>query len=171
MHLDYPLQQHARHRAEPFQLAFVYRARSILGTPDDCLLKVSGRGLTLLSRNEEALEAPTLVLRDVFGSALELSPMQVRLTGAPPQEPIMHLRVDAPVSHAQRVKRVLRRRSVEVADESFGRTRCTLRGKAPLTQLLGLSAEMKHVTLGSALVWTALAGYAPCPLDPEPAAA
>jgi hypothetical protein len=65
MLLEYPLQQHARHRAEPFQLAFVYRARSILGNPE----------------------------------------------------------------------------------------------------------EMKHVTLGSAVVRTALSRYAPCPLDPEPAAA
>jgi hypothetical protein len=171
MQLDYPLQQHARHRAEPFQLAFVGRAQSILRTAEDCLLEGSGRGLTLLARNEQSLEAPTLVLREVFGAALELSPLQVRLAGVPPHEPIMHVRVNAPASRMERVKRVLRRRFVATLEESHGDTRCVMHAEAPLRTLLGLDAELKLVTLGSALVWTELARYAPCPVDPEPAAA
>ena len=171
MHRDYPLQQHARHRAEAVQPAFVHRAKLILQKPDDCLLKESKHGLTLLARNEEALAGPTLVLREVFGAALELSPLQVRLTGVPPHEPIMDVRINVPVSRIEPVKRVLRRRSIAILEESRGGTRCLLQGEAPLTQLLGLGVDLKHVTLGSSLLWTTLARYEPVLPDPEPMAA
>lgn len=168
MHRDYPLQRHARHRLAALRPAFNHRAKSILKGPDDCLLKESGEGLTLLARNEEALAGPVSVLREVFGAALELSPLQVRLTGVPPHKPIMHVRVNVPVSREEPVKRVLRRRSVSILEESRGGTRCLLQGEAPLTNLLGLAADLKHVTLGCSLVWTSLARYEPCSLDPEP---
>jgi hypothetical protein len=122
-------------------------------------------------KKQEALEAPTLVLREVFGPALELGPMQVRLAGVPPHEPIMHVCVNAPLAHIEPVRRVLLRRRVEILEASDGRTRCVLRGEAPLARLLGLSAELKQVTLGSALLWTALTRYALRLPDPDPAAA
>ncbi len=171
MHRDYPLQQHARHRMESLRRAFVHRAKSILHKADDCLLEESKNGISLLARNEEALAGPTSVLREVFRAALELSPLQVRLTGTPPHEPIMHVRVNVPASRVEPVKRVLRRRSVTVREESQGGTRCLLQGEAPLTRILGLGVDLKHVTLGSSLLWTALARYAPVLLESEPAAA
>jgi Elongation factor G C-terminus len=171
MYRDYPLQQHARHRAETVQPAFVHRAKLMLRKPDDCLLKESQCGLTLLARNEEALAGPISVLRQVFGAALQLSPLQVRLTGVPPHEPIMDVRINVPSSRIEPVKRVLRRRSIAILEESRGGTRCLLQGEAPLTQLLGLGVDLKHVTLGSSLLWTTLARYEPVVLDPEPIAA
>ena len=171
MHHDYPLQRHARHRLEVMQPAFIHRASLILKAPDDCLLRQSRTGLILLARNEQALAGPVSVLREVFGGALELSPLQVRLIGVPPQQPIMHLRVNAPVSRDKAVMRVLRRRSVAIQEETRGGTRCLLQGEAPLTHLLGLDADLKSVTLGGALLWTSLARYEPVSLDPEPQAA
>jgi hypothetical protein len=171
MYRDYPLQRHARHRLETLQPAFIHRAKSILNMPDACLVKKSTHGLTLLARNEEALEGPVAVLNQVFGAALELSPLQVRLTGVPPHEPIMHVRVNVPVSREEPVKRVLRRRSVAILEESRGGTRSLLQGEAPLTHILGLGSDLKHVTLGCSLLWTTLARYEPCSLEPEPLAA
>lgn len=171
MHLDYPLQQRARHCAEPFQLAFAYRARSVLGEPEDCVVQASGAGLTLLARNEAALEEPVLVLREVFGAGLELCPPEVRLAGEPPQVPIMHLRVDAAQSLGDFVLQVLRYRSVRVLEASRRDGRYVLRGEAPLTHLLGLKAELQQAKQDVAQVWIGLSRYAPSPLDPAPAAA
>ncbi len=171
MHRDYPLQRHARHRLETLQPAFIQCAKWLLRTRDDCLLEESQNGLTLLARNEEALEAPVWVLREAFGGVLEWSPLQVRLTGAPPRAPIMHVRVNVPASREEPAKRVLRRRSVAILEESRGGTRCLLQGEAPLANLLGLGSDLKSVTLGRSLLWTSLARYETRSPDPEPAAA
>ena len=169
--LEYPLQQHARQRAAPSQRTFLHRAKSILKSSHGCALQGSVGGLTLLARNEEALAAATLALREVFGTSLELTPPQVRLAGTPPHEPIMHVRANVPASRIELVTRVLHRRGVAILDESDGGTRCLLRAKAPLTRLLGLGADLKELTLGTSLLWTELDRYAPCPIDPERAAA
>ena len=171
MHRDYPLQRHVRHRSEALQTAFIQRAKWLLRTLDDCLLEEFRNGLTLLARNEEALEAPVWVLREAFGAVLEWSPLQVRLIGAPPQAPIMHVRVNVPASREEPAKQVLRRRSVPILEESRGGTRCLLRGEAPLANLLGLGSDLKSVTLGRSLLWTSLARYETCSPDPESAAA
>ena len=168
---EYPLQQHARQRAAQSQRTFRHRAKAILTSPDDCLLQESVRGLTLLARNEEALAAAALTLRKVFGPSLELTPPQVRLTGTPPHEPIMNVRANVPASRIEPVKRILHRRGIAVLEESAGGTRCLLRAEAPLARLLGLGADLKGVTLGTSLLWTELAHYAPCPVNAERAAA
>jgi hypothetical protein len=162
MLLEYPLQQRARHRSERLQLDFVDWAKSMLRTADDCIVRPGGRGLLLVARNEEALETQTSRLRETFGTALEFTQREVRLVGSPPQEPVVHLRVNAPVARIEPVRRVLRERGVAVQDESPGLTRCLLQGEAPLARTLGLGAELKTVTLGSALLWTTLLRYAPC---------
>ena len=168
---EYPLQQHARQRAAQSQRTFRHRAKAILTSPHDCLLQESVRGLTLLARNEEALAAAALTLRKVFGPSLELTPPQVRLTGTPPHEPIMNVRANVPASRIEPVKRILHRRGIAVLEESAGGTRCLLRAEAPLARLLGLGADLKGVTLGTSLLWTELAHYAPCPVNAERAAA
>ena len=171
MHRDYPLQRHARHRLETLQPAFIQRAKCVLETLDECLLEESQDGLTLLAPNEEALEAPVGVLREAFGAVLEWSPLEVRLIGAPPRAPIMHVRVNVPAFREEPAKRVLRRRSVAIFEESRGGTRCLLLGEAPLANLLGMGSDLKSVTLGRSLLWTRLARYGTCSPDPDPAAA
>ena len=128
-------------------------------------------GITLLARNEEALAAAALTLREVFGTSLELTPPQVRLTGTPPHEPIMNVRANVPAARIEPVKRIFHRRGVAALEESTGGTRCLLRAEAPLAQLLGLGADLKGVTLGTSLLWTELAHYAPRPIDSERPAA
>ena len=171
MHRDYPLQRHARHRLETSLPEFIPRAKWLLKALDDCLLEESRNGLTLLARNEEALETPVWMLREAFGAVLEWGPLQVRLTGAPPRAPIMHVRVNVPAFREEPAKRVLRRRSVAIFEESRGGTRCLLQGEAPLANLLGMGSDLKSVTLGRSLLWTRLARYETCSPDPEPAAA
>jgi hypothetical protein len=168
MLLEYPLQQRARHRSERLQLDFVERAKVMLGTADDCVVRPGGRGLLLVARNEEALETQTSRLRETFGAALEFTRREVRLVGSPPQEPLVHVRVNAPVARIEPVRRLLLERGVAVQDESRGLTRCLLQGEAPLARILGLGIELKEVTLGSALLWTTLVGYAPCMVTPLP---
>jgi hypothetical protein len=171
MYLDYPLAQVARQRAQPFQIAFAEKARSILGTPDDCVLEASHRGLTLLARNEEALVAPRQVLQEVFGTALVLEPIVVRLVpGTPPLEPIVHVRVNAPLRHAQHVRSILQRRSLTVLEEGASTTRCLVRAEGRLAKALGLAGELDRLSGGPALLWIALARYEPCAPDPPVAA-
>lgn len=167
---EHPLQQLARHRTERFQLAFARRAASMLCSTDDCVLQPSGAGLTLFARNEDALEGPVLMLRDEFGFDLELAAPQVRYAGTPLHEPVMHIRVNAPATRINTVRQVLLNRAVYILEESCGGTRCLIRGEAPLVRVLGLSVHLKRLTMGTALVWTGLARYAPC-TDPEPTAA
>jgi hypothetical protein len=158
----YPLQQRAGFRRLSPRTAFVHSARSILQKPRDCLLRRSGEGLMVLAKDENALMAATSTLRDYFGPDLHLSAPQVRLIGKPPREPIMHVRVNVPVFRIELVKQQLHRRSVALPEKSRGGTRCLLQGEAPLTRLLGLSADLDGVTLGRALVWTKLVRYEPC---------
>jgi hypothetical protein len=161
---DYPLQQRARHRIERLQLAFVDRARPMLRTAHDCVVKPGGRALLLLARSETALETPTFLLREAFGAALEFTRPEVRHVGSPPREPVVQFRVNAPVTRIDAVRRVLAQRGITLQDESRGDTRCLLQGEARLAQVLGMSPELKQVTLGSALLWTTLVRYAPCAL-------
>jgi hypothetical protein len=171
MHLDHPLAQRARHRTEPFQLAFAEKARSILGAPDDCVLHVSHHGLTLLARNEEALKAPRQVLQEVFGAVLALDPIEVRLVpGTPPLEPIAHVRVNAPLRHLERIRFALRGRSLTVVEQDASTTRCVVRAEGRLAKTLGLGDELAELPGGPVLLWTALARYAPCEPDPLTAA-
>ena len=163
---DYPLQQRACHRSERLQLAFVDRARAMLRTAHDCVVKPGGRALLLLARSETALEAPTFLLREAFGAALQVTRPEVRLAGSPPREPVVRVRVNAPATRIEAVRHVLRQRGVTVDEESRGLTRCLLQGEARLAQILGMGLELKQVTLGSALFWTTLTRYAPCaPVD------
>jgi hypothetical protein len=171
MHLDHPLEERARHRAEPFQLAFAARARAVLGTPDDCVLDASHRGLTLLARNEESLKAPRMVLQEIFGTALEFEPIEVRLVpGTPPLEPIAHVRVNAPLRQVERVRLALQRRGLVVVEQDASTTRCVVRAEGRLAKTLGLGDELAGLSGGPVLLWTALARYAPCEPDPLPAA-
>ena len=171
MHRDFPLQQRVRHRNESLRSAFVQAAKSILRNRHDCGLEESEAGLTLLGRSEEDLAHYTGRLRQHFGVGLQVSALQVRLLGTPLCEPIMHVHVNVPASRIESVKQQLRRRSIAIREESCGGTRCLLQAEAPMRQLLGLGADLKCLTLGSSLLWTALARYEPCSPEPSPAAA
>jgi translation elongation factor EF-G len=125
----------------------------------------------VLAKDEDALAAAASTLRDYFGPDLHLSAPQARLIGIPPHEPIMHVRVNVPVSRIESVKQQLLRRSISLGEESRGGTRCLLQGEAPLVRLLGLSADLKSVTLGCSLLWMKLARYEPCLRGPDSTAA
>jgi hypothetical protein len=93
--------------------------------------------------------------------------VQVRLAGSPPHEPVVRVRVNAPVARVERVRHVLRQRGVRPVTESLGLTRCLLLGEARLARLLGLGAELRAVSLGSTLLWTDVDHYAPVSPAPD----
>lgn len=168
MNADFPLEQLVRHRRQPQQAAFAARAQSILPAQDDCLLVASERGLVLRGRNEEALAAPRAVLQDAFGAEpLDIAPIRVRLLpGTPPCEPIMHVRIDAPLSLRPQVLWALQRRRVALLEQDAVHARSILRGEGQAARLLGLGDELHRLGDASVQLQTALSRYVPLAPDP-----
>jgi hypothetical protein len=103
MHYELPLEQLVRRRGKVFQLAFANEAKELMPPAEDFALDASRRGLLVLASNEEALERPVQVLRDVYGAELLAEPPRVRLIGGVQlKEPIMHLRVSLYANFASR---------------------------------------------------------------------
>lgn len=160
MHLQFPLAQQVRHRRIALR-EFAARAAPILGARDDCRLDASDAALALLARNEEALALPRQILQQVFGADIEFEPVRVRLAGTPPHEPIMHVRIDAPLPSLPKVRRALQQRRIVLLEQDIVRTRAILRGEGLAARLLGLGDELSTPGGASILLWVALSRYAP----------
>src|SRR5687768_14757090 len=92
MHMHLPIEQLLRREGMPFQFAFATEAKELVPQREDFLLNPSHKGLRVLARNEEALAAPVELLRELYGSGLQVEPPKVRLMGTVQvQEPIMHV--------------------------------------------------------------------------------
>ena len=161
MNFDLPIEQLVRRSDTRFQLGFATEARERIPAGEGCVLSASRRGLHVLARNEDGLAPPLDVLRDVYGPSLEVGPPAVRLIkGVQVQEPIMHVRISLETGFQEAVKRAMIARRATV-EEEYERTRyAVLRYEAPLMRLLGLPAELKRLTGGTARYWIVLSHYA-----------
>lgn len=167
MHPNLPLEQLVRRRGAAFQLAFATEAKELMPPADDFALDASRKGLLVLASNEEALERPVQVLRDVYGPQVVMEPPRVRLLGGVQlKEPIMHLRVSMYAHFREPVKAALAKRRAMLSEDYVRDTYCVLRYEAPLASLLGFPAELARLTAGTAKQWIALSHYAIVTGDP-----
>jgi|SRR5687767_11380683 hypothetical protein len=161
MHLHLPIEQLVQCVGTAFQFGFATEAKELLPEGEEFLLNASHRGLHVLARSEEALTLPRDVLLDVYGPSLRIDAPRVRLIeGVQVQEPIMHVRISLPTQYLESVKRAMRRRDAGACEEYLRATHCVLRYQAPLADLLGLAAELRELTDGSAKHWLSLSHYA-----------
>jgi predicted membrane GTPase involved in stress response len=167
MHLELPLEQLAKRRGAAFQFAFATEAKELMPDADGFALSASHRGLHVLAQNEDALARPVQVLREVYGTSLELAPPRARLIeGVQVKEPIMHVRISMYADFRAEVKALLSRRGATLFEEYVRSTYCVLRCEAPLADLLGFPAEMRRLTAGTAKHWIVLSHYAIVTRDP-----
>ena len=144
MYADLPIQQLLRRKDTRFQLGFAHEAREIMPQSDEFHLAPSPKGLQVLGRNEDALEKPVELLRDIYGAKLHVQPPEVRLIeGVQVKQPVMHLRIRGDKAFLAPVKRALLERGAIPEEEELQHNAFVLRYEAPLAHLLGLPAELQ----------------------------
>ena len=172
MYFQYPLESLARRRSAKSQMDFARQAKLALVDTDELFSRPFADGLVLFAANEDALEEPTRILRDLYGEVVELRPPRVRvIPGEPEQEPIMNVRITARVEHEGRIIGELRRRGAEILEKCIRGRVFIVRAEAPLALVLGLPASLDVLTGGTAAHAIRLVRYAPVPppFDPEAA--
>jgi hypothetical protein len=143
MYVDLPIRQLLRRKDTRFQLGFAHEAREILPQSDEFHAAPCPKGLQVLGRNEDALERPVEVLRDVYGAKIHVQPPEVRLIeGVQIKQPVMHVRIRGEKALLAAVKRALLERGAVPEEEDVQSSTFVLRYEAPLAHLLGLPAEL-----------------------------
>jgi hypothetical protein len=159
---EYPLERLCAHRSEPFQLSFARQAQELLRERDDVELLASHRGLTVRGETEEPIAAAVEVLRDYYGSQLEIGPPTIRYhNGVTLEQPWMGLTVRCPVDYLDRVKTDLIARSATIGVCETYAGRCLLQGCAPLAYLVGYRSALEKLTSGAGRHAMWLSHYAP----------
>lgn len=172
MYYQYPLETLARGRRAASQIEFAKRAREALHDTDELLSRPLPAGLALFAANEEALEDPTRILRDLYGDFVEVRPPRARIIpGNPAQQPIMNVRVTARTEHSVAILAELRSRAARIVEECVRGRTFIVRAEAPLALLIGFPARLAALTGGSAHPAIRLLRYAPVSRDFEPGAA
>ena len=172
MNFQYPLETLARRRATASQLDFAREARGVFDDDDDTLFEAHDHGLAIFAANEDALERPVQVLRQLYGDQVEVRRPKVRyLPGEPLHEPIMHVRVSVRREFADAVVRELRQRGARIVEQCVRPRLVIVRAEAPLAVLLGLPALLEVMTDGTASHAIRLLHYAPLPPELDPLAA
>jgi predicted membrane GTPase involved in stress response len=167
MRFDMPIEQVLRRTDTRFQFGFANEAKELIQEKEEFLLRASPVGLLVLARHEDALAAPVVMLREVYGSKLEVKPPRVRLIkGVQVQEPIMQVRIALKRAYRSAAKAVMSARGAALDEEYAKGNYCVLRYEAPLVRLLGLPAELRDRTAGEAKHWIALSHYALVTRDP-----
>jgi predicted membrane GTPase involved in stress response len=156
-----PIEQLVRRTDTRLQPGFVAEANELFPEQDEYVLAGSSAGLLILGRNEQALEMPVDILREVYGRGIAVHAPRARLIGgARTREPVMHVRISLERRFAESVKDAMAARGVTPTEEYASANHCILRYEAPLARLLGLPAELSRLTHGRASHWTALSHYA-----------
>jgi len=172
MHYQYPLETLARKRGTVSQLEFAQQARGALFDSDEAIFEAHGHGLAIFAANEDAIEQPARILREIYGPAVEIRRPKVRvMPGEPPHEPIAQVRVTTGSRFALAVVAELQRRDARILEKCERRRVFVVRAKAPLAALLGLPAALHAIAGDEAVHSIRLLGYAPLEPAPPPVAA
>jgi len=171
MHYQYPLETLARRRSTTSQIDFAREATRTLVDSDELLFEPYEHGLAIFAANEDALEAPRRILREIYGDFVEVRQPQVRyIPGKPPQEPLMSVRVTGRADSVGRVLAELRLRSAHIVEQCIRGRIVILRAEARLADLLGFPARLARITDGTATHSIRLLRYVAVADDPQPAA-
>ena len=167
MNYQYPLEALARRRGSAAQREFAQQARHALFDSDDAIYEAHDHGLVILAASEDALQLPESVLREIYGSQVEIRPPRVRhMPGDPPQVPMAHARISTRHEFSLKVMAELRRRGARILEECSKPRLFIVRAEAPFEDLLGLPARLQAITRGDAVHAIRLLGYAPWRPDP-----
>lgn len=166
MYFQYPLETLARKRASVRQIAFAREARRVLVDTDEVVFQTLDHGLAILAANEDALEEPRRILREMYGDFVEVRDPRVRYMPGP-RGPIMQVRITARRDNAPAILRELRNRGVRLLEECTRNRVYIVRVEARLTTLLGLPARLDEITEGLAMHSIRLIRYAPVLEDPD----
>jgi hypothetical protein len=161
-HPEYPLERTCSLLSEPFQLTFARNAKLLFCERDDLELVASHQGLTVRAETEDVIDAAVVVVKDLYGQALRLGPLTIRLhQGVTVEQPWMGLRVRCIPDHLEEINADLIARNARVIGCEVQSGLCTLQASAPLGDLLGYRAALVKLTLGSAQHAMWLSHYAP----------
>ena len=166
MYFQYPLETLARKRASVRQIDFAREARRVLADTDEVVFQPLDLGLAILAANEDALEEPRRILREMYGDFVEVRDPRVRYMPGP-HEPIMHVRITAKRDNAPAILRELRNRGARLLEECTRNRVYVVRAEARLATLLGLPARLAEITEGLAMHSIRLIRYAPVLEDPD----
>jgi len=166
MYFQYPLETLASKRASVRQIDFAREARRVLADTDEVVFQTLDHGLAILAANEDALEEPHRILREMYGDFVEVRDRRVRYMPGP-HEPIMHVRITARRDNAPAILRKLRNRGARLLEECTRNRVYIVRAEARLATLLGLPARLDEITEGLAMHSVRLIRYAPVLEDPD----
>ena len=172
MYFQYPFESIARRRCARYQMVFARLAKLALVDTDEVFSRPVADGLVLFAANEDALEEPARILRDLYGEVVELRPPRVRvIPGEPQQEPIMNVRITARLEHEGAIIAELRRRGAEILEKCIRGRVFIVRAESPLALVLGLPASLDALTGRTAAHAIRLVRYAPVPPPFDPGVA
>jgi hypothetical protein len=161
-HPEYPLERVCSFLSEPFQLTFARNAQQHFLTREDVEVTASHRGLTIRGETEDAVDAAFVLLRDLYGPRIHISPSTVLYHhGVTLEQPWMGLRVRCATGQFDVVHSDLLDRDARIASFEVEGADSHIQATAPLASLLGYRAALEKLTGGSAkhAIW--LSHYAP----------
>jgi hypothetical protein len=165
--LHLPIEQLVRCTNAGLRSRFAAEASELFPETDEYRLAGNPAGLLVLAQNEQALEEPVDILREVYGGGIGIEPPRARhIGGARPQQPVMHVRISLERRHADAVKEAMSKRGAMPSAEHASANYAVLRYEAPLARLIGLPAELARLAGAGATHWTALSHYAGVEEDP-----
>ena len=135
------------------QFDFALEAKALLPKERRFLAAKSHRGLHLIAREREALDAPLGSLRDAFGARIEVQPVG----GA---EPVVQTTIGLEMRYAAHVNRAIRAHGGSPGMEYAGTHYCVLRFDLPARRLLGLPAVIADLTAGKATIQLIVTAHA-----------
>ena len=161
-HPEFPLERLCSHKLEAFQLTFARNAQQHFLMREDVEVVASHYGLMLRGETEDAIDAATIVLRDLYGPSLRIGAPMVRYhDGATFEQPWMGLSVKCAPEHYVAVKADLTARDASIVSSATEAAQCLIQARAPLAELLGYRSDLETLTAGSARHSMWLSHYAP----------
>src|SRR5688572_924252 len=104
-HPEFPLELLCSHKHEAFQLTFARNAQQHFLMREDVEVVASHYGLMIRGETEDAIDAATIVLRDLYGPSLRIGAPMVRYhDGTSFEQPWMGLSVKCAPEHYAAVK-------------------------------------------------------------------
>jgi hypothetical protein len=170
---DFPIERRIRSNTHDFQLPFAEEAATRAHQRfDDALLVPDRFGLLVLGRHEQALKAPTDVIRALYPWKLEVGMACVRYQdGDVTREPVMLVTVDVSRFHAQAVCEDLADRTTAPVSREFAYDRAVVSAKVRLANLLGYADSLENLTRGEAVANIWLSEWVPVSPPEGPASA
>ena len=150
-HPEFPLERLCSHKHEAFQLTFARNAQQHFLMREDVEVVASHYGLMIRGETEDAIDAATIVLRDLYGPSLRIGAPMVRYhDGTTFEQPWMGLSVRCAPEHYVDVKADLIARDASIVSSAVETAQCLIQARAPLAELLGYREDLDNLTAGSA---------------------